>query len=169
MSAPYSGALSRLVATLALALLILALFAACDNGNDGAPELDATATVGATTPTPEDSVDLPSELGEDPVFWRTRDEFQSLRAGEPYKIVLRVTNGYDGETVAIGAFPEGSDDGIGFSANRVDPVGPEDPGSFYVFELELPAPGTWVLTVGVAGDEATITVEVKPAAGSTRY
>ena len=108
------------------------------------------------------------EAGQAPIYWRTQDNFQTLRVGEPYKVVLRVTNGYDEETLGIGAFPEGSDDGIGFTANRVDPIGPEGPGSFYVFNLELP-PGTWVLTVGAGGDEATITVEVKPAAGSTRY
>lgn len=170
MSVLPRGALARLAATLAPALLTLALFAACDNGNDGAPEIDtADPAAEATVPTPEESLTLPLETGEEPVYWRTEDNFQSVRADEPYKVVLRITNGYDGETLAISAFPEGSDDGWGFTANRVDPVGPEDPGSFYVFDLELQQPGRWQLTVGVGGDEAYITVEVKAAAGSTRY
>jgi hypothetical protein len=169
MPALHSGALSRLPATLALALLTLALFAACDNGNDGAPAIDTTTTAEATASSTEESLTLPSETGEEPVYWRTRDNFKTLRAGEPYKVVLRVTNGYDEETLGIAAFPEGSDDGLGITANRVEPVGAEGPGSFYVFDLELPRPGTWQVTVRVGGDEATITVEVKPAAGSTRY
>ena len=168
MPAFYSGALSRLTATLALALLTLALFAACGNGNDGETEVDTTTTAEATAPSTEESLTLPSETGEEPVYWRTQDNFQSVRAGEPYKVVLRVTNGYNEEMLAIGAFPEGSDAGWGFTANRVDPVGPEEPGTFYVFDLELQQPGTWNLTVGGGGDEAHITIEVKPAAGSTR-
>jgi hypothetical protein len=154
---------------MALALLTLALFAACDNGNDGAPAIDTPEpTADAIAPTSEESLRLNLETGEEPVYWRTRDNFKTLRVGEPYKVVLRVTNGYDGEKLAIGAFPEGSDAGWGFTANRVEPVGSEGPGSFYVFDLELQQPGTWQLTVGVGGDEAYITVEVQPAAGSTR-
>lgn len=167
MHAPDNRGLSRLPATLALALLTLALFAGCDNDNDGAPDIDTPDPTAEATAA--SSLNLPLETGEGPVYWRTPDDFQSVRAGEPYKIVLRVTNGYDQETLGIAAFPEGSDDGIGFAANRVDPVSPEDPGSFYVFDLELPGPGTWQVTTRPGGDEVTITVEVKPAAGSTRY
>ena len=170
MSVPSSGARARLPATLALALLTLALLAACDNGNEGAPEIDTPDPAAqATTASASDSLELPLETGEEPVYWRTQDSFQSVRATEPYKIVLRVTNGYDKEALVVSAFPEGSDAGWGFTANRVDPVGPEDPGSFYVFDLELPRPGTWTMVTGPRGDKATITFEVKPAAGSTRY
>ena len=170
MLALHSGALSRLPATLALALLTLALFASCDNGNDGVPDIDTPDPAAeVTTPSSEESLKLSSETGDEPFYWRTRDNFQSVRAGEPYKVVLRVTNGYDEETLGIGAFPEGSDDGWGITANRADPVGTEDPGAFYVFELLLPRAGTWQVTVRAGGNEATITVEVKPAAGSTRY
>ena len=169
MLALHSGALSRLTATLALALLTLALFAACDSGDDGAPEIDTTATAEATGPGSEESLTLPSETGEEPVYWRTQDNFQSVRAGEPYKVVLRITNGYNEETLTVLAERGDGGDSLDFTANRVDPVGPEDPGSFYVFSLELPRPGAWEVTVRAGDDEAAITVRVKPAAGSTRY
>ena len=170
MPALYSGALSRLPATLALALLTLALFAACDNGNDGAPAIDtAEPTADATAPSSAESLKLPSEMGEEPVYWRTQDNFQSVRAGEPYKIVLRVTNGYDEETLPVLADREGGGDRLDFTASRAEPVGPEDPGTFYVFELLWPRPGAWEMTVRAGDDEATISVRVQPAAPSTRY
>jgi len=170
MPALYSGALSRLPATLALALLTLALFPACDNGNDGAADIDTPDPAAeATASNSEESLRLNLEAGQAPIYWRTQDDFQSVRAGEPYKIVLRVTNGYDEETLPVLAEREDGGDRLDFTASRAEPVGAEDPGAFYVFELLLPRPGGWEVTVKAGDDQATITVRVQSPAPATRY
>lgn len=113
------------------------------------------------TPTPADSTTLASEMGAPPVFWRPQDEeFQSLRAGEPYKVVIRITSGYEEESVRIVAEPEsGLASAVEFDVLGAEPIGEEAPGSYYPLSLELPQPGTWVLTV-LAGDvEVSLTVE----------
>lgn len=148
-------------ATVGLGIFALTLLAACGGGDTG----------GAATETPEStrlSTEL-SESGEAPVFWRTEDEFESLRVGEPYKIVLRVTSGFDEETLRIVADPDGEGSTEEFEAVLVEPASDEGQGSFYTFLLELPEPGGWQVTA-LTGDDATpITVDVKPAASSTRY
>ena len=88
---------------------------------------------------------------------------------QAYKVVLRVTNGYDEETLTVLAERGDGGDSLDFTASRAEPIGAEDPGSFYVFDLELPRPGAWEVTVRAGDDEATISVRVQPAAGSTRY
>ncbi len=110
---------------------------------------------------PADSTTLASEMGAPPVFWRPQDEeFQSLRAGEPYKVVIRITSGYEEESVRIVAEPEsGLASAVEFDVLGAEPIGEEAPGSYYPLSLELPQPGTWVLTV-LAGDvEVSLTVE----------
>ena len=160
----------RLPAALGLALLALTLFAACDNGNDSTPATDTpAATAEGTAPDSADSLKLPVETGADPVYWRSEDGFQSVVAGQPYKLVLRVTNGYEEETLLIEAEPEGDGTGVSFEATRALPVGPEDPGSFYVFNLELPEPGAWRVTALAGDDAVTITVQARPASPVTRY
>ena len=113
------------------------------------------------SPTPADSIMLDSEMGESPVFWRPQDEgFQSLRAGEPYKVVIRVTSGYEEETLRIVAEQEsGPASAVEFEVSRAEPIGEEAPGSYYPLILELPQPGTWVLTVLAGEDEVSLTVE----------
>lgn len=144
-----------------LGLFALTLLAACGGGE----------TSGAATETPE-ATRLPTELRESgvaPVFWRTADEFESLRAGEPYKIVLRITSGFDDETLRIVADPDGEGSTEEFEAVLVEPASDEGPGSFYTFLLELPEPGGWQVTAMAGDDAAPITVDVKPAGSSTRY
>jgi hypothetical protein len=160
----------QLLPLLTLAALAGALGAACDGG--GAPAgATPTATGAAATATSDAS--RPDELGEEPIFYRPLDEgFASLRAGEPYKILFRVTGGYAEDTLSIVATPaEG--EALEFEASRAEPAGEGDPpGSYYPFNLELPAAGTWAITVTAGDDETTFSVEVKAAAagpGDLRY
>lgn len=154
-----------------LALLASSALAACNGGNGDveptATEPEATAPAATATP------DLPRnafEQGEAPIFWQPLDEgFESLRVGEPYKVLFRVTSGYAERTLPITIecsdcaepVPGGK---LEFEPLLAEPVGEEAPGSYYPFSLDLPQPGTWVLTVTAGGDTASITVEVKPAA-----
>lgn len=154
------------VLALGLALLLaLTLFAACGSGDEGGePTIgEPTATAEGEAHTPDESPTPGSEMGEAPIFWRTVDNFESVRSGEPYKVVLRVTNGYEEETLPVVASPEGSDEQLGFQAKRVEPVGPEAPGTFYHFLLDLPGPGRWQMMVVAGEDEVTIPVEVPSA------
>ena len=130
-------------------------------GDIGAVVVQFGHTCWQESPTPEDSIMLPSEIGEPPVFWRPQDEeFQSLRAGEPYKVVIRITNGYEEETLRIVAEQKpGPASALEFKALRAEPVGEEAPGSYYPLSLELPQPGTWVMTVLAGEDEVSLTVE----------
>ncbi len=165
-----SVAFSRHTA-LGLALLAMTVLAACNGGN-GDVEPTATepeATGSAAMPTAE----LPRnafEQGKAPIFWQPLDEgFQSLRVGEPYKVLFRVTNGYAEVTLPITAECSDCDQPVPggtleFEADLAEPVGEEAPGSYYPFSLDLPQPGTWLLTVAAGDDTASITVEVKPAA-----
>ena len=164
-----SAAFSRRTA-LGLALLALTVLAACNSGN-GDVEPTATepeATAPAATATPD--IGQPSEMGESPIFWRTADEFGSLRVGQPYKVLFRVTSGYAEATLPISAecsdcaepVPGGT---LEFEPRQPDVVSEEEaPGSYYPFNLDLPQPGTWVVTITAGDDTASITVEVKPAA-----
>lgn len=170
MTQPPDFAEARRGLLLGLALLLaLTLFAACDNGDDRdmkptASEPETTAQ--EATPTPDESLELPTEMGEAPIYWRTQDRFQSLQADEPYKVVVRLTSGYDEETLRIVAEQKPGRSGtVEFEARRAEPVSLEDPSSYYPFNLELPQPGTWVLTALAGDDQVSITVEVKPAAG----
>lgn len=156
---------------LGLALLALTVLAACGSGSDNGGEPAANqpeATAEGPARTPDEPLGPTPETGSAPISWRTEDQFQSLRAGEPYKVLFRVTSGYDEETLRIvaeclscrgAAQPEAME----FEASRAEPAGPEDAGSFYPFNLTLPQPGTWQVTVVAGGDEATITVQVGPS------
>ena len=155
----------RHLAPLAFALLVSsALLIACSDNE----ERDYAATVPSATPvsTPATATPapLPNELGEAPVFWRTEDGFASLTAGVPYKIVLRVTNGYAEEAIEIvaqrgnGAPPTS----VGSTAERVEPGEGEAPGSYYTTNLELPE-GPWRLSVLAGEDTASLEVTAAPA------
>jgi len=158
--------LLRASIALGLGLLVLALLAACDGDDDDGGGPVASPTAGAEgTRLPDDL----QELGEGPVFWRTLDRFESLRAAEPYKIVLRVTNGYDEETLAVVAGPTEGGAEVEFEATRVEPEGEEAPGAFYTLILTLPEPGGWRLTVVAGEDESSVVVEAEAADAGTGY
>ena len=152
----------------AVGVLALALFAACNGDGAGGPPADTTP--GVTEPTP--LADELQEAGEGPIFWRTRDQFESLQADEPYKVLFRVTGGYDEPTLTVLAeclSCEPSLEEMEFEALQAQPEGPEEPGSYYPFNLDLPEPGTWQLTVIAGDDQVSLPVSVAPASGSTRY
>lgn len=96
-----------------------------------------------------------------PFTWRTADGFASVRAGEPYKVVLRVTSGYDKPTLPVTAESEDGEK-IELEAMRTEPVDGEA-GTFYTFRLELPTPGEWIVTAWAGTDAASVQVEVAPA------
>ena len=161
--AVYWGVMPSLRRTRWLCLLLvsltLALVVACGGGDDEQPAPSATPGSDGER-TPEASSTPGAELGEEPIFWRTLDGFRSVRAGEGYKIVLRITNGYDEETLPVVARTETGTGIIDFDAGRVEPGEGEAPGTFYTFNLELPRPGRWQVTVTAGLDEATMTVDV---------
>ena len=164
MSAAPAHLAVRFSAVVGLTLLGAAVVAACDDGDESAPATDTPeATAEGTRPTPDESLTLASERGEAPVYWRTEDNFRSLQAGKPYKVLFRVTNGYEEGTLPIAASCSGCRGMLKLEATRADAVGAEVSGSFYPFSLELPSPGMWQLTV-VAGDaRVTIPVVAQPA------
>ena len=155
--------------TVLFALSTLALFAACDgeDGSGAGPTPSATAVATEPPTATTDATRTPaapaSEAGEEPVFWRTTDQFASLRAGEGYKVVFRITNGYAEDTLSIVAEPEGGE-ALEIGAGRVEPLGEPDPGTFYAVNIELPQPGRWQLTVLAGQDAVVIPVEAGPAA-----
>ena len=151
-------------------LVLLAAFAtACADDGASSSDLPGNQSSAAGTHEPaadltrirtEESVDLGSEGGLEPIYWRTQDSFQSVIGGEPYKVVVRVTNGYEEETLAIMATRDAGE-GVTFTAKRAEVGEGEDPGSFYVFQLLLPEAGLWQVTT--AADKGEISIEVKPA------
>ncbi|MCH8900823.1 MAG: hypothetical protein IIC88_00815 [Chloroflexi bacterium] len=154
-----------------LALLALSALAACNGGNG---DVEPTATEPeATAPAATATAELPRnafEQGKAPIFWQPLDEgFESLRVGEPYKVLFRVTSGYAEKTLPITV--ECSDCAEPVPGGRLEfepllaQTEGEAPGSYYPFSLDLPQPGTWLLTVTAGDDTISITVEVKPAAG----
>ena len=162
----------------ALALLIAipiaaSLLLACgdDNGYGDAtptgPDTTATATALATGEEPTlppgtDATPGENELGEAPIFWRTLDKFESLAAGEEYKIVFRVTNGYAEDTLPIEATAATGTASVTFEAARTTPEGEEDKGTFYSVNIVLPEEGSWQLTARAGAAEVTVDVEVAP-------
>ena len=154
---------ARGASAFALPLLALALLAACGGGGGGTYETTPTAAVQSEpTSTPSEPIVPPSEAGEAPLFWRTEDRFASLQAGKGYKVLFRITNGYNAEMLRITAEPEGGGAPLELQANRAQPAGTEEPGSYYPLTLDLPAPGRWQLTVFAGDDEVTIPVEARP-------
>ena len=127
---------------------------------------DGETDVATSTPQP-DATDVPradNEGGEAPIFWRTADGFASVRADELYKIVFRITGGYDQDTISLVAGPKGSDEEIAITADRVEAGDGELPGSYFATSLLLSQPGTWELTIVAGEDQATIQFEVAEAA-----
>jgi len=110
----------------------------------------------------------PNEGGSAPVFYRTADNFASLVAGQPYKVLFRITNGYAELTLTVTGVctncrtpnepPTATLSGI-----MVQPVGEDAPGSYYPTNLLLPRAGHWELTVQATPDDVTIPIDVQPA------
>jgi hypothetical protein len=108
-----------------------------------------------------------NEAGEAPVFYRTADEFRSLTVGQPYKVLLRVTNDYAQPAIAILASCTScvNQPSITLTGSKVTPVGEEAPGSYYPMTVVLPAAGHWELVVLAGRDTTRISVNVHGAAG----
>lgn len=159
---------TRAVALFAVGSLAL-LFAACgDGGGNGG---DPTATANAA-PTIDDTGDdggddtarQANELGEAPIFYAPLDGFESLRAGEPYKVLFRITNGYDEDTLRIAATHDATGETVEFEALLAEPLGEDErPGTFYPVNLDLPEAGTWQVTIVAGEADASFSVEVAPA------
>ena len=147
-------------------LLVTSLAAgiACSDGGEEAG--DPTAQITTTNPTLEPTGVRPeNEGGEAPIFWRTVDNFASVRAGESYKVLLRITSGYAEETISLVAVRTGDGQEIQITSNRAEPVGEDLPGSYYPTSLLLSESGTWELTIVAGEDEATVQFEVAEPAG----
>jgi hypothetical protein len=159
----------RIVLLLAATLLALTIAGACDDDekstSDGASPTPETTTPGPTDAASGDSLDLPFETGEDPIFWRTSDQFASVQAEQSYKLVLRVTNGYQEDSLSLTAERGGAS--VEFEARRATPVGADDAGSYYVVSLVFPQAGSWQLTATAGADQATVPVDVAPGGGAT--
>jgi hypothetical protein len=151
----------RSYAALGLALLALIVVAACGGGSGDDIEPTATEPQAATA-TPGESPRSDTEMGEAPIFWQPQDEeFQSLRAGEPYKVLFRITGDYDAETLRIVAEQKvGRSGAEEFEAFLSEPTGEEAPGSYYPVSLDLPKPGRWIVTVLAGDDMVSFTVQV---------
>ena len=151
------GAFVLLSASLALAI-------ACSDGGEEAGDPTAQATTTGPTPEPTE-LRTDNEGGEAPIFWRTVDDFASLRAGESYKVLLRITNGYAEETISLVAVRKEDGQEIQITSNRAEPVGEDLPGSYYPTSLLLSEAGTWELTIVAGEDAATVQFEVAEPAG----
>lgn len=162
MSLPSTRVVLRLGATLGAALLLLALVSACDENNGQSAMETASPSPTTEEPGATESLQLPSETGEEPIFWRTIDAFESVQADEPYKVVVRVTSGFEDEKLLIAAEHESGVSGREFSASRAEPTGDDSPGSYYTFELLLPQAGAWEVTALADDDRATVSVDVSP-------
>jgi hypothetical protein len=152
----------RRSAALALAALALALVACDGYGDDDEPSSTEAPEVTATTS--DDATSTPStsgvnEFGEEPVFWRTIDEFKSLRAREPYFVVIRVTGGYSEPTLRIRAEPvDALAQPFAFDVLGAEPTGPDAEGRYFPTNIEVPAPGTWMLIVEVGALDVPLEV-----------
>ncbi|MGB2695884.1 MAG: hypothetical protein WBD55_11980 [Dehalococcoidia bacterium] len=136
---------------------------ACDGGSGAARTPAPTSTAGSVGGPKPTSTGL-SEGGVAPIFWRTIDGFQSVRADEPYKVVLRITSGFDAATLTVVAQPD-EGDALEFEAGRVEPVGEEE-GSFYTFTLNLPEPGKWTVTAMAGDADGSVQVDVGERPGA---
>ena len=150
--------------SLVTAGLSLALLAACNDGDDAGKPTGAppTPTAQSVTAPPPLTTAAANESGEAPIFYRTFDRFETLRANERYLVVLRITNGYAEEKLVVVA--ERVADGLTaeFESLLSQPIGDEAPGSYYPVPLELPESGAWLLTIVAGDDEVVIPVEVAP-------
>jgi hypothetical protein len=148
-----------------MALLVALIMAACGGGS--------TTPATPTAPTSTPAASTSNEAGKPPVFWRTEDNFESLRAGRAYKVVFRVTNGYADASLRVLATCQSCSlpterAPIAFQAERVTVGEGEAPGSYYPLTITLPFPGRWQIAVVADSDQITIPVDAQagtPAPG----
>ena len=157
----------RLLAFALASVALLAGVAACGDGGGSPPS--PTATFGQPTPgyTPIATASgVPNESGQAPIFWRTADDFASIIANQPYTVLFRITNGYNGPSIDV----EGTCTSCAGGRQTVTfeglnsppfPAGSDLPGSYYPMNIVLPAEGQWELTVQAGADQVTIPVDVK--------
>ena len=155
----------RIATLVALAGLSLALLAACGGGDGAGDPTSAPSTPaaqGATATLPMTTATA-NESGEAPIFYRTFDRFETLRVGERYMMMLRITNGYAEEKLVVVA--ERVADGLTVEVESLlsQPIGEDAPGSYYPVPLELPEPGAWLLTIAAGDDQVIIPIDVTPA------
>ena len=151
----------------------LALLASCSGSNSGGSQPTArgptaTATAITTATAASGSTPTAAESGGEPVFWRTADNFTTVHAGAPYKVVFRITNGFHDDTLVVTANRVAGGQPLEFRGNRVQPAGEEAPGVYYPLNIELPQPGRWELTVMAGNDHVKIVIdagEPGPTAG----
>ncbi len=151
------------VAAFLLLLTGLALGVACSDDGGESPPAQASPT--RSSPEPTDVPRTDNEGGEAPIFWRTADGFASVRADESYKVLFRITSGYEEETISLVAVRQGEAEETQITSNRAEPVGEDLPGSYYPTFLQFAEPGTWELTIVAGEDEATIQFEVAEPGG----
>lgn len=138
---------------------------ACGGGSGGeATPTGAPSATSGPTPASSPSGTQPAEGGRDPIYWRTSDDFHSVRTNEPYKVVLRVTNGYTEDTLPIEAKSVAGAATISFEAQRVDAPG-EEKGSFYAVSLDFPRQGRYEVTFTAGADQVSTEINVMAGAG----
>jgi hypothetical protein len=146
---------------LAFVVLIVSLGASIACGDSA-----AETSVATDTPQPSET-NVPrtaNEGGEPPIFWRTSDDFATVRVDESYKVLLRITGGYAEETISLVAVRMEDGEEIQITSNRAEPVGDDLPGSYYPTFLLLPEPGAWELTIVAGLDDATVQFDVAASA-----
>ena len=144
----------------AFVLLAAALMLGVACGDSNSQPVDATSTA---EPNATDVPRTDNEGGEPPIFWRTTDDFAYVRVDEFYKIVFRITGGYDEDTVSLVAARKEDGEEIPITADRVEVAGDDLPGSYYPTSLLLSEPGTWELTIVAGEDRATVQFDVAEA------
>lgn len=165
---------ARLVALSFAAAALLVGAIACGDDGDSSDDPTATARQPTASATPAQSTPIatgssaPNEGGQAPIFWRPADNFASVIANQPYKVLFRITSGYAEPTLTVHAVcttcrspneaPTAELSGI-----MVTPVGEDAPGSYYPVDVRLPRAGHWELTVQADADSATIPIDVKPS------
>jgi hypothetical protein len=145
----------------AIAIAIATLASSCDYVEDDPPRPTNTyAPTSTVAPTSESGV---REFGEDPVFYRTLDEFKTLRANEPYFVLLRITGGYDQPTLRVRAEKvDGTSDPVAYDVVSGTPLGPDAEGAYFPLSITLPSPGEWTLYVDTGDEEVPLEVTVQP-------
>ncbi len=151
---------SRRSVVILISIAVLAIAVACSD-SDTADDLPLATPTSEETP----AIRAENEQGEAPIFWRTTDPFESLPAGLAVKVVFRITNGYEEKSLRVLAQPEAGGPDIEFEESKVDPGDLEPPGAYYVFNLDLPEPGAWQVTVLAGDDQVIIPIEVVPSEG----
>ena len=123
-----------------------------------------TNTYAPTADVHVDASDLAyREFGEDPVFWRTIDDFKTLRANMPYFVVIRVTGGYAEPALRVRA--EKADGTIGACRLRCRRRHPDRlgrRGAYFPTNITLPSPGEWTIYVDTGDEQVSLDVTALP-------